>query len=110
MRAHAVLIDLTHRLLVVDGAPLAVDVPDGERPLRALELAAPGALGRELPFPLGQRVAGDDAWFAFVDDQLTAGERVPIDTWAAQGGGPWATYIDVLLGGWRPPTTQLDAW
>jgi uncharacterized protein YhfF len=112
MRAHAVLLDVTHRLLVVDGAPFAVDVPDGERPLRALELAAPGALGCELPFSLGQRVEGGDAWFAFVDDQVRppAGERVPIEIWAAQGGGAWALYVDVLLGGWRPPTTRLDVW
>src|SRR5689334_17809879 len=85
MRAHAVVLDVTHRLLRVGGAPFAVEVPAGERPLHALEVAAPGALGRALPFPLAQRVDGEDAWFAFVDDQLTAGERVPIATWAAQG-------------------------
>ena len=41
-------------------------------------------------------------------DQLTAGERVPLPTWAAQGGGPWALYVGGLLGGWQPPTTELD--
>lgn len=109
MRGHAVVLDVTHRLLLVDGAPFAVDVPAGERPLRALEQAAPAALGRELPFPLAQRVDGEDAWFAFVDDRLT-GDLVPLATWAAQGGGPWALYVDGLLGGWRPPTTDLDAF
>lgn len=109
MRAHAVVLDITHRLLLVDGAPFAVDVPSGERPLRALELAAPSAIGRELPFPLAQRIDGDDAWFAFVDGKLT-GELLPIAAWAAQGGAPWALYIDGLLGGWQPPTTDLDVW
>jgi uncharacterized protein YhfF len=110
MRAHAVLLDLTHRLLMVEGAPFAVDVPAHQRPLQALEMAAPGALGRKLPFPLAQRIAGGGAWFVFIDDQLTTGERVPITTWAAQGGAPWAIYVEGLLGGWQPPTTQLDVW
>jgi uncharacterized protein YhfF len=110
MRAHAILLDVNHRLLRVGGAPFAIDVPAGERPLHALEQAAPSALGRELPFPLAFRVDGEDAWFAFVDDQLTTGERVPLPTWAAQGGGPWALYISGLLGGWQPPTTELDVW
>ncbi|HSS01117.1 MAG TPA: ASCH domain-containing protein [Kofleriaceae bacterium] len=110
MRAHAVVLDVTHRSLIVDGAPFAVDVPAGERPLRALERAAPGALGRELGFPLAQRVDRDDAWFAFVDDELTTGDLVPLATWAAQGGGPWAVYVEGMLGGWQPPTTQLEAW
>lgn len=110
MRAHAVLLDVTHRLLVVEGAPFAADVRAGQRSLHALETAAPGALGRELPFPLAQRIAGGDAWFAFIDDQLTGGAPVPITTWAAQGGEPWALYVEGLLGGWQPPTTQLAVW
>lgn len=109
MRGHAVLLDVAHRLQLVTGAPFTVDVPAGERPLRALEQAAPRALGRELPFPLAHRVAGEDAWFAFVDDRL-AGDAIPLATWAAQGGAPWALYVDGLLGGWQPPTTDLDAF
>ena len=125
MRAHAILMDVTHRLLVIDGAPLAVDVPAGERPLRALEVAAPAKLGRELPVPLAQHVAGDDAWFAFVDDTLTAasltaaaltaagviaGELVPLRTWATRFAAPWTLYVEGMLGGWRPPTTDLIAF
>jgi len=110
MRAHAVLLDVTHRLLVLDGAPFAVDVPAGERPLRALESAAPARLGRELPVPLCQRVDGDDAWFGFVDDTLKTGELVPLRSWATRFPAPWTLYIEGMLGGWQPPTTDLVAF
>jgi uncharacterized protein YhfF len=115
MRAHAVLLDATHRLFVIDGAPFAVDVPAGERPLQALEVAAQTRLGRELPVPLGRHIAGDDAWFAFVDDTLaanqpTGGELVPLRTWAPRHAAPWTLYVEGLLGGWRPPTTELDVF
>jgi uncharacterized protein YhfF len=112
MRAHAVLLDVTHRLLAIDGAPFAVDVPAGQRPLHALEVAAQARLGRELPVALGRHIAGDDAWFAFVDDTLTdktlsGGELVPLRTWAARYAAPWTLYVEGVLGGWRPPTTDL---
>jgi uncharacterized protein YhfF len=110
MRAHAALLDVTHRLLSIEGAPFAVDVPPGTRPLHALETAAPKQLGRELHVPLGRHIAGDDAWFVFVDTTLTAGELIPLRTWAAQLATPWTLYIDGMLGGWSPPTTDLDVF
>jgi uncharacterized protein YhfF len=110
MRAHAVLLDVTHRLLLINGAPFSVDVPAGERPLHALEVAAQSQLGRELPVVLGYWMAGTDAWFVFVDDTLTTGELVPLRIWAAELAGPWAVYVEGMLGGWRPPTTELDVF
>lgn len=110
MRAHAVLLDVTHRLLLINGAPFSVDVPAGERPLHALEVAARNQLGRELPVVLGYRLVGEDAWFAYVDDTLTTGELVPLRIWSAELPAPWALYIDGMLGGWRPPTTELDVF
>jgi uncharacterized protein YhfF len=110
MRAHAVLLDVTHRLLLINGAPFSVEVPAGERPLHALKGAAQNQLGRELPVVLGYRLAGEDAWFAFVDDTLTAGELVPLRIWGAELAGPWALYVEGMLGGWRPPTTELDVF
>jgi uncharacterized protein YhfF len=110
MRAHAVLLDVTHRLLLIDGAPFSVEVPAGERPLHALEVAAERQLGRALPVVLGYRSAGEDAWFAFVDDKLTTGELVPLHIWAAGRAEPWELYVEGMLGGWRPPTTELDVF
>jgi uncharacterized protein YhfF len=110
MRAHAVLLDLQHRLLLIDGAPFSVDVPAGTRPLQALEAAAEARLGRPLPVSLGRYIAGDDAWFAFVDHTLTAGELVPLRIWAAKFAGPWTLYVEGMLGGWQPPTTELEVF
>ena len=110
MRAHAVLLDVQHRLLLIDGAPFSVDVPAGARPLQAVEAAARTQLGRELPASLGRHIAGDDAWFAFVDNTLPAGDLVPLRIWAAKLAVPWTLYVEGLLGGWRPPTTDLEVF
>lgn len=110
MRAHALLLDVTHRLLLIEGAPLAVEVPSGSRPLHALEIGARERLGRELRVSLGRHIAGDEAWFVFVDTTLTAGELVPLRTWAAKLATPWTLYIDGMLGGWHPPTTDLEVF
>ncbi|HEY0477851.1 MAG TPA: ASCH domain-containing protein [Kofleriaceae bacterium] len=114
MRAHAVLLDVTHRLLLRGGAPFAVEVPRGGRPLQALEAAAGEQLGRELGVSLGGRVAGDDAWFVYVDSTRggdgAGGEWVALGRWAAEHAGPWALYVDAMLGGWWPPTTELEVF
>lgn len=112
MRAHAVLLDVTHRLLLRDGAPFAVEVPAGMRPLAALEAAVEHQLGCALRVALGGLRDGDDAWFAFVEPGLGAaqGELVPLRAWAARLATPWAVYVEALLGGWRPPTTELEVF
>ena len=110
MRAHAVLLDVQHRLHLVDGAPFSIDVPAGARPLQTLEAALQTQLGRDLPVSLGRRIIGDDAWFAFVDHTLTAPELVPLRSWAGKLGVPWALYVEGMLGGWRPPTTELEVF
>lgn len=109
MRAHAILLDVTHRLRNGD-ALFAVDVPAGARPLQALEAAARDQLGRELGVALGHRIAGGEAWFVFVDTGLTGGELVPLRRWAAELAAPWAVYVDAMLGGWQPPTTALEVF
>lgn len=110
MRAHAVLLDVTHRLLLIEGAPFAVDVPPGTRPLHALETAARNKLGRELRVPLGHHLSDDEAWFVFVDTTLTTGGLVPLRTWATQLATPWNLYMAGMLGGWHPPTTELEVF
>jgi uncharacterized protein YhfF len=109
MRAHAILLDVTHRLLLRDGAPLAVDVPAGTRPLKALDAAA-AQLGSELGVSLGHLVVDDDVWFAFVDPELKKGELVPLRSWAARLAAPWSLYVDAMLGGWQPPSTELEVF
>ena len=109
MRSHAILLDVTHRLLLIDGAPLAVEVPADNRAAEALAAAAPERLGHELPVALGYRVVGDDAWFVFVDSALD-GALVPLRRWAAAHAAPWRVYVDAMLGGWQPPTTELEVF
>ncbi len=110
MRAHAVLLDVTHRLLLRDGAPFVVEVPPGVRPLQALEAAARDELGRTLHEALGHRVVGGDAWFVFVDHAVGGGELVPLRAWAPRLAEPWALYVDAMLGGWRPPSMELEVF
>jgi len=110
MRAHAILLDVTHRLLLRNGAPFAVDVPPGVRPLQALEAGAQAQLGRGLGVSLGCRITGDDAWFVFVDAGWTGGELVPLRRWSGSLATPWSVYVDAMLGGWQPPTTELEVF
>lgn len=120
MRAHAIWLDATHRLLTVErsetgggaagGAPFSVDVPAGERPLAALAAAARQTLGRALEMPLGVRVVDSDAWCVVVDPALRDGPLVPLRTWARQLATPWRVYVDTMLGGWEPPTTEIEVF
>jgi uncharacterized protein YhfF len=109
MHVHAVLLDLTHHLVLTDGAPFTAQVPDGARALAALESAASQRIGRALGVALGHRLEGDHAWFVFVDTAWP-GERVPLRSWAPANATPWALYRDAMLGGWQPPTTALDVF
>lgn len=109
MRAHAVLLDVTHHLQLIGDAIPVIEVPAGVRPLAALEAAAPALIGRPLPFPLGQQVDGDDAWFVFVESIQDAA-RVPLRRWAGEHARAWQLYREVMLGGWEPPTTALDVF
>jgi len=106
MRAHALILDASHRAVFVDGAPFVVEVPAGTPALRAIQDAARTRLGRELDHPLGRHLEGDDSWFVFVDRTLE-GELVPLRTWATCQPA-WSLYVDAMLGGWDPPRRELE--
>jgi uncharacterized protein YhfF len=115
VRAHAIWLDVTHRLLTIDrgevgGAPFCADVPANERPLAALAAAAQRELGRAPEVALGYRVVGGDAWCVVVDPALRGERLVPLRAWAAKQATAWRVYVDTMLGGWEPPTTELDVF
>jgi uncharacterized protein YhfF len=107
MHGQALILDVSHRALLVDGALLAIEAPDDKRPLPLLVDAAREQLGVELGMPLGYRSTSTDAWFVFVDPALTDQRMVPLREWATRDPA-WALYVEAMLGGWSPPTRELE--
>jgi len=35
---------------------------------------------------------------------------VPLRTWAGELAAAWRVYVDTMLGGWEPPTTELEVF
>src|SRR5688500_4724840 len=90
MRATALVLDVMHR-----GRASTVDVADGTRPLAALARDS---------WPLGHRVTEGNVWFAFVETP-----EQPDRTWTADTA-LWKLYCDAVLGGWEPPTRDIDVF
>jgi len=90
VRATALVLDVTHR-----GRAHTTDVRDGIRPL--------AALARE-SWPLGTRATEGHAWFAFVEAAPQPDRAWREDT------ALYLLYVDVVLGGWEPPTRTFDVW
>ena len=90
MRATALVLDVAHR-----GRALTVDVPDGKRPLEALTRTT---------WPLGHRMTEGHAWFAYVETEKQADRAWTQDT------ALWKLYVEVVLGGWEPPTRDFDVF
>lgn len=107
MRTTALVLDPTHRLVA------RIDVEAGppgsnERPLATLQAAGRDRHGLELHIPLGRLRHDGELWFVFVESGTTG--TTPLRTWAhdpALATG-WRLYVDALLGGWEPPTRELD--
>lgn len=114
MRANALILDVTHRCLLVDGGLPAIEVAAGRRPLAALQEELARELGIELSVPLGRREGGDEVWFVFlVAAPPAASSRfVPLRRWALHAAlaPAWALYVDAMLGGWEPPTRELEVF
>ena len=105
------ILDRTHRVLC-DGARIPELSVDELRPLRMVH-AAFAARGLALPAPAGSR-AGQDGGrdFVFVIDAVPAPAGL---TWrslreASSDGALWQLYVELMLGGWPPPTRAVDVW
>jgi uncharacterized protein YhfF len=90
VKATALVLDAAHR-----GRALTVDVPDDTRPLVALARDS---------WPLGHRLTEGHAWFAFIEAAKQDSRAWTQDT------ALWKLYIDVVLGGWEPPTREFDVF
>ncbi len=109
----ALVVDRTHAVLL-DERRLP-DVPlDGARPLQCLS-AAFASRGLELPAPAGSRARADGRGrdFAFVIDHVDAPRGMtwrPLREVVAADDTAWELYVELVLGGWLPPTRALDVW
>lgn len=109
----ALILDRTHAVLL-DGGQLP-DVPaDGPRPMKTVE-AAFAARGLALPAPAGSRARSDGHGrdFAFVIDRASAPTGMtwtPLRDAAAADDTLWNLYVELILGGWSPPTRAVDVW
>ncbi len=109
----ALVLDRTHSVLV-DGGRL-LDVPlDGTRPMKNIS-AALAARGIDVRAPAGSRARPDGAGrdFAFVVDRIAAPagmEWRPLREVVATDDTGWHAYVELMLGGWAPPTRELDVW
>jgi uncharacterized protein YhfF len=109
----ALVLDRTHSVLV-DGDQLP-DVPlTDSRPLETV-LKALAARGVSLPSPAGSRARLDGRGrdFSFVTERVAAPAgtrwRALRDAVAADDT-IWELYVQLMLGGWTPPTRALDVW
>jgi uncharacterized protein YhfF len=102
-RAHAVLLDADR----LPDVPLA-----GERPMHAVETAF-ARRGLALPSPCGSRVRAEGGRdFVFLIDRVAAPTGM---SWrplreVATNDLLWQLYLELVLGGYTPPTRALDVW
>lgn len=107
----ALILDRTHAVLLDhDGLP---DVPiAGPRPMHTVE-AAFAARGLALPAPAGSRPRADGGRdFAFVIERVDPPAGM---TWrplreVAEDNALWQLYVEIVLGGYVPPTREVDVW
>src|ERR1043165_7342411 len=103
MHATAWILDVAHR-----ARRLVCEVPPGMRAL----VSAHECIGRELALSLGDPlgVGGGEAAPAFMFLHPTRGEGPgwePFGTWAREDAA-FRLYVEAMLGGWEPPTREID--
>ena len=109
----ALVLDRTHAVLL-DGGQVPTCALDGAaRPLRPVA-AHFAARGLTLPSPAGSRARADGLGrdFVFV---MARGEAPSGMAWhplreVSADDALWQLYVTCMLGGWQPPTRQLDVW
>jgi uncharacterized protein YhfF len=109
----ALILDRTHAVLL-EGDGLPTFLPDGTaRALRPI-IVHFAARGVALSSPAGSRARADGAGrdFVFVIDRVPA---PPGMTWrqlreANRDDALWQLYTTCMLGGWEPPTRDVDVW
>jgi uncharacterized protein YhfF len=118
----ALVLDVGHRVLSLreaDGTwrSPSTGVPVDQRPLMVLKGFVFERLGLALPSPSGARPHPAPHDFAFVlppDSQTDAADArwFPLRALDQIGDGDalWTLYVETMLGGWEPPTRQLDVF
>jgi uncharacterized protein YhfF len=113
------VLDRMHHVLLDGEAPLEVQAERPSRPLAALRAGLHERYGLSLPFPIGAGPrAGALYDFAFMIDKGSVAEGGlrwwPLAEALRLGGGAgqwvWEAYVTCLLGGWVPPTRELDVF
>jgi uncharacterized protein YhfF len=110
---HVLILDRTHSVLV-DGDHLPHVPLTGSRPLETVTNAF-AARGVSLPSPAGSRARADGRGrdFTFVTERFPApagSSWRPLRDVVAANDAIWELYVQLVLGGWTPPTRALDVW
>ncbi len=105
MQASGLILDVTHRARRV-----SCEVHRDSRPLAALQEAAQLDLGIPLGLPVGMSdAAGAALEFLFLLPRVIAGWE-PLREWAPVDDEGFRLYVASMLGGWEPPTRELDVF
>lgn len=112
----ALVLDRRHRVLCdADGAAPKAPVAWPERPLVALRAFAAERLGLALGSPAGTCVPKDARGprdFVFMIDTVAPPSGFawrPLAE-ATANDWVWCTYVELMLGGWEPPSRELDVF
>jgi len=110
----ALILDRTHHVLLRDGK-LPEFSPRSARPLQDVEHAL-AEHGIKLPYPAGSRALSPTPArdFAFVVDRASittpSGWSWKVFRDLAADDTIWRLYVELMLGGWEPPTREVDVW
>ncbi len=105
MQATSWVLDVAHR-----ARRLSCDVPPGGRALDAAHELIQRSLGLSLGDPLGVRGLDAAPELLFLHHRPGEGPGwEPLATWA-QDDAAFGLYVEAMLGGWTPPTRELDVF
>ena len=106
MQATVWILDVAHR-----AQRLVCKVPPGMRALEAVEHELQRALGATPFVPLGVRAADTAPELLYL---VPAGgvrtDFTPLPVWARNDECGFGFYVEAMLGGWTPPTLDLDVF